>query len=56
MAPIMESTFGVALLANVDAFQMGAEIPYVWTSVTYNAFIFNETVGLIIAIFSSFKK
>ena len=51
MAPIMESTFGVALLANVDAYQSGQEIPYLWTSVTYNAFRFNGTVGLIIAIF-----
>jgi len=51
MAPIMESTFGVALLANVEAFQAGESIPYLWTSVTFNAFTFNGTVDLIIAIF-----
>lgn len=51
MAPIMEGTFGVALLANLEAYQAGEAIPYIWTTATYGAFIFNGTIGLIIAIF-----
>lgn len=50
MAPVMEGLFGVALFANLEAFQNGQPIPYLWTSATYAAFVFNATVGLIIAI------
>lgn len=51
MALVMEGLFGVTLLANMEAFQNGEAIPYIWTSVTYAAFVFNATVGLVIAIF-----
>lgn len=51
MAPIMEGVFGVALLANLDAYQHHQAIPYLWTSVSYSAFVWYATLGLLIAIF-----
>ncbi|MEX5396941.1 PTS sugar transporter subunit IIC [Streptococcus sp. ZJ93] len=51
MAPIMEGVFGVALLANLEAFQKHEAIPYLWTSVSYGAFVWYATLGLLIAIF-----
>jgi len=56
MAPIMEGVFGVALLANLEAFQKGAKIPYLWTSVSYGAFVWYATLGLLIAIFWQSKN
>ncbi|MGQ5519010.1 PTS sugar transporter subunit IIC [Enterococcus gallinarum] len=51
MAPIMEGVFGVALLANLEAYQNNETIPYVWTSVSYGSFVWYATLGLLIAIF-----
>lgn len=51
MAPIMEGVFGVALLSNLEAFQNGTEIPYLWTSASYSAYVWYATLGLLIAIF-----
>lgn len=56
MAPIMEGVFGVALLANLEAFQKGTKIPYLWTSVSYGAFVWYATLGLLIAIFWQSKN
>ncbi|OOG23456.1 PTS cellobiose transporter subunit IIC [Enterococcus casseliflavus] len=61
MAPIMEGVFGVALLANLEAYQNNETIPYVWTSVSYGSFVWYATLGLLIAIFwvsknSHYKK
>lgn len=56
MAPIMEGVFGVALLANLEAFQKGAKIPYLWTSVSYGAFVWYATLGLLIAVFWQSKN
>lgn len=56
MAPIMEGVFGVALLANLEAFQKGAKLPYLWTSVSYGAFVWYATLGLLIAIFWQSKN
>ena len=56
MAPIMEGVFGVALLANLEAFQKGAKSPYLWTSVSYGAFVWYATLGLLIAIFWQSKN
>ncbi|MDS8133051.1 PTS transporter subunit EIIC, partial [Streptococcus pneumoniae] len=39
LAPIMEGLFGVAMLANLDAFQKGEPIPYIWTSGSFGAFV-----------------
>ena len=50
MAPIMEGLFGVTLLANMEAFQNNQPIPYLWTSVSYGAFVWYGTLGLLIAI------
>ena len=50
-APIMEGVFGVALLANLEAYAQGAEIPYLWTSVSFGSFVWYATLGLLIAIF-----
>lgn len=51
MAPIMEGLFGIALLANMEAFQNNEAIPYLWTSVSYGSFVWYGTLGLLIAIF-----
>lgn len=51
MAPIMEGVFGVALLANLEAYQKHEAIPCVWTSVSYGSFVWYATLGLLIAIF-----
>jgi len=51
MAPIMEGVFGVALLANLEAYQNNEPIPYVWTSGSYGSFVWYATLGLLIAIF-----
>lgn len=51
MAPIMEGLFGVTLLANMEAFQNNQPIPYLWTSVSYGAFVWYGTLGLLIVIF-----
>ena len=56
MAPIMEGLFGVALLANMEAFQNHQPIPYLWTSVSYGAFVWYGTLGLLIAIFWKSKN
>ena len=50
MAPIMEGLFGITLLANMEAFQNNQPIPYLWTSVSYGAFVWYGTLGLLIAI------
>ena len=51
MAPIMEGVFGVALLANMEAYQNNQPIPYLWNSVSFGAFVWYATLGLLIAIF-----
>lgn len=51
MAPIMEGVFGVALLANLEAYQKHETTPYLWTSVSYGSFVWYATLGLLIAIF-----
>ncbi|CUO65412.1 PTS system lactose/cellobiose family transporter subunit IIC [Clostridium paraputrificum] len=51
MAPIMEGVFGVALLANMEAYQNNQELPYLWTSVSFGSFVWYATLGLLIAIF-----
>ncbi|MBD7915502.1 PTS sugar transporter subunit IIC [Clostridium sp. Sa3CUN1] len=56
MAPIMEGIFGVALLANMEAFQNNQPIPYLWTSVSYGSFVWYGTLGLLIAIFWKSKN
>lgn len=56
MAPIMEGVFGVALLANLEAYQKGEAIPYLWNSVSYGAFVWYGTLGLLIAIFWQSKN
>lgn len=56
MAPIMEGVFGVALLANLEAYQNNETIPYVWTSVSYGSFVWYATLGLLIAIFGVSKN
>lgn len=56
MAPIMEGVFGVALLANMEAFQNNEPLPYLWTSVSFGSFVWFATVGLLIAIFWQSKN
>ncbi len=56
MAPIMEGVFGVALLANLEAYQTNQPIPYLWTSVSFGSFVWYATLGLLIAIFWQSKN
>lgn len=56
MAPIMEGVFGVALLANMEAYQNNEAIPYLWTSVSFGSFVWYATLGLLIAIFWQSKN
>lgn len=56
MAPIMEGVFGVALLANMEAYQNHEAIPYLWTSVSFGSFVWYATLGLLIAIFWQSKN
>lgn len=56
LAPIMEGLFGVAMLANLDAFQKGEAIPYIWTSGSFGAFVWFEGLGLVIAILLSSRN
>lgn len=51
MAPIMEGVFGVALLANLSAYNNGEPIPYIWTSVSFGSLVWYHTLGLLIVIF-----
>lgn len=51
MAPIMEGVFGIALLANLEAYQKHEALPYIWTNASYGAFVWYATLGLLIAIF-----
>lgn len=56
MAPITEGVFGMALLANLEAYQKHEVIPYIWTNISYNAFTWYATLGLLIAIFWQSKN
>lgn len=56
MAPIMSGVFEVAQFANMDAYQAGEEIPYIWTSGSYGSFVWYATLGLLIAIFWQSKN
>ncbi|WP_455813456.1 PTS sugar transporter subunit IIC [Clostridium butyricum] len=56
MAPIMEGIFGVALIANMEAFQTNQPLPYLWTSVSFGSFVWYATLGLLIAIFWTSKN
>ncbi|CAG9701747.1 PTS sugar transporter subunit IIC [Clostridium neonatale] len=56
MAPIMEGVFGVALIANMEAFQAHQPLPYLWTSVSFGSFVWYATLGLLIAIFWQSKN
>lgn len=51
MAPIMEGVFGVAMFANLEAYQNNQPIPYIWTSVSFGSYVWFATLGLLIAIF-----
>lgn len=50
LAPIMEGLFGVAMLANLEAYQNGQAIPYLWNSGSFGAFVWFDGLALVIAI------
>ncbi|HLQ83716.1 MAG TPA: PTS transporter subunit EIIC [Pseudogracilibacillus sp.] len=56
MAPIMSGVFEVAQFANMDAYQAGQDIPYLWTSGSYGSYVWYATLGLLIAIFWQSKN
>ena len=60
MQPILQTTYGVAQLENVEAFQLGHEIPHLWTSSSFEAFVWPGGAGaslvLIIAILIFSKR
>lgn len=51
VSPIMEGVFGVAMIANLEAYQKGAELPYIWNSGSFGAFVWYGSVGCCIALF-----
>lgn len=50
LAPVMASLFGVTMLANLEAFQAGQSIPYMWTDNSFGAFVWFDAIGVAIAI------
>ena len=50
LAPVMASLFGVTMLANLEAFQAGQTIPYMWTVNSFGAFVWFDAIGVAIAI------
>ncbi|MGT2811362.1 PTS sugar transporter subunit IIC [Streptococcus minor] len=56
LAPVMASLFGVTMLANLEAYQAGAAIPYMWTDNSFGAFVWFDAIGLVIATFWQSKN
>lgn len=50
LAPVMASLFGVTMLANLEAYQAGQAIPYMWTDNSFGAFVWFDAIGVAIAI------
>ncbi|MCW6675748.1 PTS transporter subunit EIIC [Aerococcaceae bacterium NML130460] len=50
LAPVIAGLFGVTMLANLEAYQAGNPIPYMWTDNSFGAFVWYDAVGLAIAI------
>ena len=50
LAPVMASLFSVTMLANLEAFQAGQAIPYMWTDNSFGAFVWFDAIGVAIAI------
>ncbi|MGT2785331.1 PTS sugar transporter subunit IIC [Streptococcus merionis] len=50
LAPVMEGVFGVAMLANLEAYQAGEAIPYLWNSGSFGAFVWFDGLALLLAI------
>lgn len=51
LAPVMASLFGVTMLANLEAYQAGEAIPYMWTDNSFGAFVWFDAIGFVIATF-----
>ncbi|QGM92382.1 PTS sugar transporter subunit IIC [Enterococcus faecalis] len=51
LSPIMEGLFGVAMIANLEAYQSGQELPYIWNSGSFGSFVWYGSVGCCIALF-----
>ncbi|HEL1895385.1 TPA: PTS sugar transporter subunit IIC [Streptococcus suis] len=51
LAPVMEGLFGVAMLANLEAYQAGETIPYFWNSGSFGAYVWFDGLALVLAIF-----
>ena len=56
LAPVMASLFGVTMLANLEAFQAGQAIPYMWTDNSFGAFVWFDAIGVAIAILLQAKN
>ena len=56
LAPVMASLFGVTMLANLEAYQAGNAIPYIWTDNSFGAFVWFDAIGLVIATFLHSKN
>lgn len=55
-SPFMEGLFGLTLLVNMEAYNRGKEIPYLWTTASYGAFVWYGTLGLLIIILIKSKN
>ena len=55
-APFLEGILGLSLLVNMEAYHRGQDIPYLWTTASYGAFVWYGTLGLLIVIFIRSKN
>ncbi|WP_313186563.1 PTS sugar transporter subunit IIC [Lacrimispora sp.] len=53
MGAVLNSTYGVAQLQNLAAYESGAEIPYKWVSGSFEAFVWPGGAGVTIALIVS---
>jgi len=46
LAPIFQTLYGTAMNENINAFQTGAEIPFLWTAGSFEAFVWPSGAGV----------
>jgi len=46
LAPIFQTIYGTAMNENINAFQTGAEIPWLWTAGSFEAFVWPTGAGV----------
>lgn len=60
LGPVLNASYGIAQIENVEAFAMGHEIPFLWASGSFDAFVFfggsGSTFALVLAILFFSKR